>query len=454
MSVGVLLLIGLEVVLAGACWLLAGRQLDRALLCLLVVTAPLEVYRTPVLGVNVSLFRLSLAIAMAVFATGAVRASDRRFGRDRILLVYLALLGVMVLSLAVRSENTSLGARLISQIGIGLVTATIVAHLATKTPARVVAGFWIAGSVLPLLAGVWQGLAQDLGAQPDLPFLDLLPVASGLDITRETIYFGNEVRMRGTFGDPNHFAIYTLFAFGMVGGLLHHYRKRRNLPMGLTMAFVAFAAAGALISTYSRSAWVAAVIALLLAAPFLHRPIRNAGARALIPLLAAVGVCIAIAVPTAPAITDRLASDTKSNVMSNESHTRTMRVAWRDLRDNPVLGIGVSDFGRQLHEAPRTSGAHSSYLTVAAELGLPGLILLISGLALTLMRVGRSVAVFPGGIQRSTLIGMLVTYVGFAAASFFYDLWWDDFHWVFLGLLLGLTVDGEALRRRRGVSVS
>jgi O-Antigen ligase len=444
-----LFLVIVESCFCSLAWALARADRRRALLTLLLITAPLEVYRMPVLGVNVSLFRLSLAIAVVALAAGAVTVSSRRFSRDRIVFVYAALLGVMLVSLLLTSENTSLGLRLGSQVAIGIVTAIVVAHLAASVPAVWAAGLWAVGSALPLLAGMWQGVAVDLGGKPDLPFLDILPVASGLDVTRQTIYFGNEVRMRGTFGDPNHFAIYVLLSLGMIGALVHHYRREKSPPMVVTVGLLGTAGAGALIATYSRSAWVAGVIAALGAGVFLRRPIANAGIKALLPLAALLALCIAVAVPAAPAITGRLDKDEKSNLMSNESHAHTMEVAWRDLRHKPITGIGVSDFGRQLHQGKRTSGAHSSYLTVAAELGLPGLILLLTGLWLTVARLVRSVAVYPRSVHRSLIVGMLLTYVGFACASFFYDLWWDDFHWVFLGLVLGVTLPPKRSTRRR-----
>ena len=368
----VLLLILLEAGLCCLAWALGRAKPERAVLALLMITAPLEVYRTPLLGVNVSLFRLSLGIAILAVATKVVQTSSRRFTRDRIVVVYVALLGVMLLSLLLTSENTSLGLRLISQVAIGIVTAMLVAHLVAAVPVVWVAGLWIAGAALPLLAGIWQGLAIDLGAQPDLPFLDVLPVASGLDISRETIYFGNEVRIRGTFGDPNHFAVYVLLALGMTGALVHNFRRKRELPMVVTVVLLGAAGAGALIATYSRSGWAAGVVVALGAIPFLRRPIANLGVKALLPLAALVAIGIAVAVPAAPAITGRLDDDEQSNVMSNEQHAETMKVAWRDLRRHPIDGIGVSGFGRQLHQGSRTSGAHSSYLTVAAELGSAG----------------------------------------------------------------------------------
>jgi O-Antigen ligase len=443
----VLFLVLLEAILCSLAWSLSRGSTERAALLLLIISAPLELYRTPILGVNVSLFRLSLGVVLLGFLTGAVKRSSRQFARDRILLVYIALLGVMAISLVLTSENTSLGLRLFSQVGIGIVTAVLVAHLATAVSAVSVAWLWVIGACLPVLAGIWQGVAIDLGAQPDLPFLDILPVASGLDITRETIFFGNEVRLRGTFGDPNHFAVYLLLSLGMVGALVDHYRREKSSPMVVTVALLCAAGVGALIATYSRSAWVAGIIVALGTIVFLRRPIANAGIKALLPLAAILGLCIAVAVPAAPAITGRLDKHEKSNLMSNESHAHTMKVAWRDLHTHPVTGIGVSDFGRQLHEGSRTSGAHSSYLTVAAELGLPGLILLVTGLSLTLARLARSVSVFPRSVHRWLLVGMLLTYVGFASASLFYDLWWDDFHWVFLGLVLGLTLAPQPSKR-------
>jgi O-antigen ligase len=437
----VLVLAAIECVLAAACVVVAGRSARAAALLLLAVTAPLEVYRTPVLGVNLSLFRLSLVVALVVVV---VRDRHRILerARDPLVITYALLTATMVLSLVLLSDNLRLAARVTAQTASGVVAILCIAVLMRSTTLARVASFVAIGAVLPILAAVWQGLGPRIGLEGVLPLLAALPAAEGLDVTRTTnSFFGDVPRLRGTFGDPTHFGVYLAFVSALAVGAAAVALRRRAIPIATTYGLLALAAVLAIVGTYSRSAWLAVMAgACVMVVPLVGWIRRDDHPRWLLPALPAilaVGAVLVLA-PLAPAIKSRLDSTQAANVVSNETHERTLTVATREFSHHPVLGIGLSDLGPELNQASRTSGAHSSYLTVAAELGGVGLALLLGGLALVIVRLRRALGSIPA--DGPFALALLAGYLGFAAASLFYDLWFDDFHWLFVGVIAGIPV--------------
>jgi hypothetical protein len=433
-----LTLLAIETLLGVGAWLLCGRRVFQAALGLLAATAPLEVYRTPVLGVNLSLFRISLVLALILVTAGGAWPDLGRTARDPVTRAYGLLAAVMAVSLVLISDNRSLAFRVFSQVVIGVVAVIVVGALVRRIGDPVRAAVTVlAGVALPILAALWQ--VRSSGGSSGLPFLGSLPAAPGLEVSRESASFaGSTVRAKATFADPNHFGAYCALLLGPAVGLLSVGVARRSIPTAATAAGLAAALGGMVLASESRSAWLAAAVCLIGAGPALVRPgLRRMTTRARIGAAAAtlvlVGGLVAVAIPV---VRNRTAAST-ANTESNVTHSYTLRKAADDLRSRPLLGIGLADFGPQVGEGPRTSGAHSTFLTIGAELGLIGLLAFVGALAVT----GRAVA---AGIRRGSgdlrriAIGLACGFAGFATASVLYDLWLDDFQWVVTGVVVGI----------------
>lgn len=119
------------------------------------------------------------------------------------------------------------------------------------------------------------------------------------------------------------------------------------------------------------------------------------------------------------------------------------RVAVQEARANPLLGSGAGTFHvwwlRERTVPFSTLDAHSLYLETLAELGPPGLALLLVALAAPLAAAVR--------LRRPELVAALVAYD--VAAAF-------DFHWELAGVtapavLLGASAAAQASTRRREV---
>jgi O-antigen ligase len=425
------------VVLLGIAYVLTGRSRQRTVMYLLAATAPLEVYRTAVSKLDVSLFRLSLLIALLVLLADAPRQQLRRWSRQPLVVSYLALDLIIVVALFAHPINTFLGERQIAIIAIGIVALATIGELARRESLERAARAIVVGSILPLAGAVWQAVGPRIGASGALPLLDQLPAAEGLEITRQALSsFGPiGVRAKGTFGDPNHFAVYLVLVACVAGALFLVEMQRRNRRGQITFGAMTTAAFATLIATFSRSGWVAGAFGALtigggVVALWRVGTIRAPRRRASI---LTVVLALAVLAGVAPSVVKRIVPSSQINVASDRYHASTVRFAFKQFTAHPAIGIGPGGLGIKLHEQARTSGAHSSYLTAAAELGAPGILilLLIAGIALRTAYRG-----FRASLRnRFALIPLALggAYVGYLVANVTYDIWFDDFVWVLLG---------------------
>lgn len=435
----VIILLCIESALAAIAFVASGRRLAPMALWLICASAPLEVYRTPVAGVNLSLFRLSVLVGAATLLWDA-RGQVTAFARHRLVGGYLALALIMSISILTLSQNRFLSARVLSQVLIGIVVIIVICGLTTRTSLETAVRGVVVGVVVPIAAASVQAGLLLAGVRTSLPLLDQLPVASGLENSRLTYAFAGEqgLRARGTFGDANHFGVYLAVVLGLALalGALHLVRKQGR--PAIAVLSLAVASAGMLVATDSRTAWIAAACGVAGVAWPTAAILRGGWTRRrrLIALGAALVVSLGVALPLASRILARVQPNTGINAVSNQVHVHTMSVALHQFVEHPVFGIGLSDLGGHLGQNMRASNAHSSWLDVAAELGAIGVLALLALVAVVIgplvglvrRMLGTRYALIPGGL--------LGAYAGFATASAFYDLWWDDFHWMLLGVVL------------------
>ena len=442
---GLAILCGIEMSLFALSYVLAAGDWKRTGLYLLAITAPLEVYRTPVAGVDISLFRLSLLFAVGVLLVTArgQRLDLMRWVGHPLVAAYLLVAGVFVVGTLVHPIDPFLGWREASQIGTGVIALVVIAEFARHESAERIASAIVVGSILPILGAAWVALAPKLGASEALPFLSHIPAASGLEVTRQALSsFGSiGARAKGTFGDPNHFGVYLVFVVCLAFALTMVASSRGDRRAQVCFGATAVAAAATLVATYSRSAWIAAVISVLIITIWLARASR-AGIwdppKKHVVVLVTIAV-LALGVTVAPSVIERLAPGSAINVVSDRSHERTVRFALDEFIAHPVLGIGPGGVGVKLGEQVRTSGAHSTYLTVAAELGILGLLTLLLAAGVTVRFLVRACRVRRGTSGAVLTIALAAAYVGFLAANLTYDIWWDDFHWIILGAIVGIV---------------
>lgn len=132
----------------------------------------------------------------------------------------------------------------------------------------------------------------------------------------------------------------------------------------------------ALYLTSSRGAWIALPVGVAVSL-YIGRVVRS---RAVLLALLAVGIGAAVVIGS---------EGGQPLTLFGENRPHYWRVAWEDFEANPVLGSGAGTFGAfWLEHRPVDEfvhDAHSLFLESLAELGPPGLALLVIGLGVPLL---------------------------------------------------------------------
>jgi len=454
-NAGVLLLIAILALLGGALWL--GLRRFGALrlwpVGILILTAPLEIYRTNLGTFNLSLFRMALVWAGALTVLDFIRRSTRGWRIPAPLLPYGLILLIQMASLVFVSTNRTLGYRYFSQYLAGLAAAVVIAYWARARDLKTIIVLFLSGATLPAIGAAWRVMSVSAGGSGSLPGVSLLPVDPSVAAERGRAFYlpGGAQRIQSTFNDPNHFGFFaaTVLCIGLAALLtVVIERRERSGPRLIVPTAAAVATLSlALIGSYSRSAWLLAGASTILLASLIGIPLW----RRLIDLrlVAAVGVVLSLGVLVlAPVVANRVNPSNPGTAVSNTEHSRTLRIAAQLAVDHPLTGVGFGSYGRYAGEPLLVSSAHSTFFTTAAELGFPGLFLLIASMGLAAGFGAREVRRAPDPFRRVLLAGLVGSYGGLAIANIFYEVWFDDFQWVIYGAVLSLTCPPQLVLRR------
>jgi len=374
---------------------------------LLIATGPLEsAFNTNSSVLSVT--KVAGALAFVSFALYMVR-SRRPMVLEPMQAVVLGILVIAFLS------ATQAG-----HLGVAVTTATRYASFVTlyfvisqlePTPAfqrRVAWTFGIAAT-----ASAWIGLSRFL---------------SGVD-TRATL----------PYADPNDFAFMLAAALPLVFWLLGS--RRLFLPIVVGMIGTLFAA---IMLSFSRGTLLGLGVGLLFLIATDRRRLQLTIASLAIGTLAAL-----IVIHSNPRQFHEALLQ-KQHIASQNVTTRfeAWSVASRLASDNPLLGIGPGNFRFHFDElaglptgTPGLAVAHDAYLDVAAELGIPAMLLFLVYLATTFARLTVSNRRGDGlpGYAQALRISLVVAMAG---AVFLSEQYYLPF-WLIGGLATAIWADGE-----------
>lgn len=182
-------------------------------------------------------------------------------------------------------------------------------------------------------------------------------------------------RVGGTIGWSTTFAQYLELLTPLSLVLFCTARSRLSrAAYGLS----AVSAAAAMVLTLSRAGWLALLVGSLISMAAVWRQAR-AEVRKRIRLLAAVGSLGLLM--SLPLVVERLESNDQG---SARSRLAMSSVALRVIEAHPLLGVGLNSYTEVMHDydpehliAGFLYPVHNVYLFVAAEVGLPGLFLML-----------------------------------------------------------------------------
>ena len=238
-------------------------------------------------------------------------------------------------------------------------------------------------------------------------------------------------RVNSVFWDPSIYGRYLVVAILATLALVLLGVRQRLLAAGI--AVIAAIWVGLLFS-FSQSSFAALIAGTLAAAAVIWRWRAAAALAALSVVLVSVGFAT-------PQVRHELLRESRAGLNSVTSdRAGLVGNGLRIAADHPVVGVGTGSFKRAYAERtglkgeePKKAASHSTPVTVIAETGVPGLVLLawlgLASLWPAFRARGRSTA------GRTALVGAL-TLGAIAVHSLFYNaLFEDPTMWALLGLI-------------------
>lgn len=287
----------------------------------------------------------------------AVLRKNQRIGailraHRRVLLVTLAFFA-WTLTTSIWAPEPALALDVMpSYLVVGLIYVLILSALASAQRVRLLALCFVLGVAASVMLGLAGGQAALGGA----------------------LY--EEGRLNGGMGDPNDLAVAIVAALALIGGLLPSIRTLLGRWIAGTLVVVLLVGLSA---TASRGGLVAAAAAALAALYF------QSGRRLqVLGVLCAALVIAGISFASHPAALERVTQDK----YGGSGRTDLWQLAWREVQDHPIHGVGSGNFAVAARPYLREPGvltgvkfiergheAHNLYLGLLAETGIIGLLL-------------------------------------------------------------------------------
>jgi O-antigen ligase len=326
-----------------------------------------------------------------------------------------------------------------SRFVIGVFAASFLLLAAFSNPGRVA---WYYAAHIPLAWIVGWTALNHVPSRARLILSVVVGTAVASALYSWALWLGSgriDYRMEGTFGLHNAYAGYLLLAWPTAA--LAALRSPRLTGRALFGA-AALLLVVTLVLTYSRAAIAVLALQLLCLGVYALLQLRGSLAtprgRRITMFSAAGAVLGVVALFALPGVRGTVAAMGDFGGYSMQGRLRFWDAAWRMFLDHPLTGIGLGNFGSRFPQYQRdwvyySNDPHSWLLQLPAELGVPGLLLVLAllvGLVIWARRLWR------GARCRPAALLLIVAVFGSAAHAGF------DFDYTFgattalLGLLL------------------
>ena len=379
-------LLPLILVVALGMLVVAYRRFEMFLAAILILRASLDAAKLGGAGGGRSILDPAALLSLTfLFAAGIWLVVQYQTGRRQrapiglaLSLIALTIAGGLSIATSRNSSGTAVDVlRLATVVALVLVLAQV---LVNEGKIRFVLTAVYASAIVPLLFGIWQHYH-----------------GIGLRI-------GGFVRIYATFQHPNPFAIYlTLLAvMGIaIWGSVHGLHR-----IGLSVILAGIGVN--LLFTYTRSAWIAAVMGVLV--------IGILQSKRLLALMWIGVIVIALAVPSAAARFQDLSTATRATGTAGNS------LIWRveywkqalELGGNPITGIGLGAVSSVTNQAKEP---HNDFIRSFVETGIIGLFAYIWMLLAMINLARRALRTAPEGFPRAVAAGFTGALASFMLLS-------------------------------------
>ena len=339
------------------------------------------------------------ATTFALFGLYALWTAERTAGRSHPLRLWPALplvayIAVTALSLIV-ADDRQLG---VFQLVLLMQTLLLFLYVASHVRTR--------DEVVFIVVGLLAGFLLESTLMIATSALGVSFEWSGLSShTRELVgSSAADARAGGTIGGANGAAAYVamLLPISIVVLWMDLFVWIKRLSLIATGFGIV-----ALVLTYSRGGWLAAVVASLFVAIVAVRRGDVPGGK----VAAAGAVVLLLLVPFHGSIEARIAGHTRGVTYSQNARLPLIKLAWKIIQDRPILGVGANNFAPAVsrYAGPEFSGAwlrsvHSLYFLAWAEAGFGALLALLWFLGSSLRRGWQ--ALVPAGPLSPLALGL------------------------------------------------
>ncbi|MDZ7370283.1 MAG: O-antigen ligase family protein [candidate division KSB1 bacterium] len=353
-------------------------SLTDILMALLLIANLLQSRRRDKKAAFPALLLPSLALLTA-YLLSMLQAADLLWSSFDLLNLIKAILFFWLLSDNIRSRRDLQFA--LSGLFIALIVETVLANLMTFYPQTVK---WLAAAKL--------GVSKELIESKE--------------------YFETYYRSGGTIGNPNHLARYQGFVLPLAMVIALTERRRGMYRLALLASLIGILG---ILATMTRSAWLGLAISTA-ATLFLlmRRRLFTMRAAARIGIFCLIGLALFI-IFYRP-IVDRLFGPDNG---SAQTRITTSKVALAILKDYPIFGCGINNYGTLLDEYwlaedvfTRKAPVHNNYLIYAVELGLVGLAAYVMLLTAAGKRMWRAVQLRDPFLT-ATAIGIVAAFLAY-----------------------------------------
>jgi O-antigen ligase len=258
-------------------------------------------------------------------------------------------------------------------------------------------------------------------------------------------------RPGGATGDSNYFALATVLALPISFCLLwdrgHKWERLFALGcLGISLLALTFAA--------SRGGFLGMTAELLFLVSKTKRRLRN------LAVMAVMVIPISIAFPSSP-ISRLLHPGYADNLASNARST-VWKCGLQMVQEHPLFGIGIGNFKLQVESYQMIPGmdarirtlAHNTYIEIAAEMGIPALLIFLGILASSFVeaeRVRRQALRVQLRTVHQAAVSVQAALIGLAVSIFFLTAHYQKLLWftVFLSICLRPLLQKSVIAKRR-----
>jgi len=428
-------------------------------------------------------------VVTVLFLASLLLSAANRDGRLRIGKVHRGLIALFGLLLFVQSGSLLIAPNKTAALSkiliyVFLMTEFSVIQLASTNARILIRGLWlyISMGVFQAIFGIYQVVGFFKGWPMLLSLMDFLPAGNPNHRLGAIVDEAGFPRAFGTVTEPNNYAGFMVIVLICAVVLLLNW-KRVTGNRRLFLLIVFGSSLSGIVLSGSRSGLITVTAAVPLVAIFSHggRIFRGAHPFKMVPAALVVsGLLIGILFMAGRIVTGQgmertvlaalanrvsllwrsegpLAdySDIEGHVSDIEGHVRSRMLGLEAFSRNPILGVGVGNFGEyysaELQE--QNLGSHSHHIDVLAETGLMGALIEWSIMGVTLVTMLRGVrAAYPGSSIQIWLLGMASAYAGIIFGNLLYHYYLNDFVWYIMAT--GVSLAQQAIAVRRGSTIT